>query len=50
MPGMPDQSLAGLEQPLLKPREGPILDGDGENEPAQQVAESRCRLAGTHNN
>ena len=31
--------LVRIEQPLLKAREGPILDGDGENEPAQQVAE-----------
>jgi hypothetical protein len=28
-----------LRQPLLKAHEGPILDRDGENEPAQQVAE-----------
>ena len=36
---MPNQAPAGLEQPLLKAREGPVLNGDGENEPAQQVAE-----------
>src|SRR5262245_54044703 len=39
VPSVPDQPPAGLEQPLLKAREGPILDGDRENEPAQQVAE-----------
>jgi hypothetical protein len=34
VPGMPDQAPAGLEQPLLKAREGPVLDGGREYEPA----------------
>jgi hypothetical protein len=37
--GMPDEAVAGLEQPLLETREGPALDGDGQNQPAQQIAE-----------
>jgi hypothetical protein len=36
---MPDEAAAGLEQPLLETREGPALDGDGQNQPAQQIAE-----------
>src|SRR5215510_16182654 len=39
IPSVPDQPRAGLEQPLLKACEGPVLNGDGEHEPAQQVAE-----------
>src|SRR5215470_15162882 len=39
IPRVPDQPRAGLEQPLLKACEGPVLNGDGEHEPAQQVAE-----------
>ena len=36
---MPDQPPAGLEEPLLETRQGPALDGDRQNEPAQQIAE-----------
>jgi hypothetical protein len=39
VPGMPDEASARLEQPLLEAREGPALDGDGQNQPAQQIAE-----------
>jgi len=39
VPSMPDEAPAGLEQPLLETREGPALDGDGQDEPAQQIAE-----------
>ena len=38
VPGMPDEAPAGLEQPLLETREGPALDGDGQDEPPQQIA------------
>jgi len=38
IPGVPDQPPARLEQPLLKAREGPLLDGDGEHQSPQQVA------------
>ena len=34
VPGMPNEAPARLEQPLLETREGPALDGDGQNEPA----------------
>jgi len=36
---MSDQPPARLEQPLLEAREGPGLDGDGQNKPAEQIAE-----------
>src|SRR5262245_36338315 len=36
---MPNESAPGLEQPLLETREGPLLDGDRQDQPAQQVAE-----------
>ena len=39
VPGMPDEASARLEQPLLEAREGPALDGDGQNQSAQQIAE-----------
>jgi hypothetical protein len=39
VPGMPNEASAGLEQPLLKTREGPALNGDGQDEPTRQVAE-----------
>jgi hypothetical protein len=37
-PGMSDQPPAGLEEPLLEARQGPALDGEGQDEP-QQIAE-----------
>src|SRR5229473_3876289 len=36
---MPDQSPAGLEQPLLEACQRPILNRKGESEPAQEIAE-----------
>jgi hypothetical protein len=39
VPGMSDEAPAGPEQPLLQAREGPALDGDGQGEPTQQIAE-----------
>src|SRR5262249_18117052 len=39
VPGMADQAPTGLEQPLLETREGPALDGDGQDQSAQQIAE-----------
>ena len=45
VPGMPNEAPAGLEEPLLEAREGPALDGEGQNQPAQDIAEScptRC--------
>jgi hypothetical protein len=39
VPRMPDQALAGLEEPLLETRHGPSPDGDGQNQPTQQIAE-----------
>src|SRR5438874_7745517 len=38
-PSMPDEASARLEEPLLETGEGPVLDGNGQNEPAQQIAE-----------
>ena len=38
-PGMPDRAAAGLEQPLLQARQEPALDGEGQDQPAQQIAE-----------
>ena len=39
VPSMPDEASARLEEPLLETGEGPVLDGNGQNEPAQQIAE-----------
>ena len=39
VPRMPDQPPARLEQPLLETREGTALDGDGQDEPTEQIAE-----------
>ena len=39
VPRMPDQTPTGLEEPLLEARQGPVLDGDGQNQPTQQIAE-----------
>src|SRR5260370_8107191 len=38
VPSMPDEAPAGLEEPLLETREGPALDGDGQDEPTQHAA------------
>ena len=37
--GMSDQPPARLKQPLLEAREGPALDGHGQNQSTQQIAE-----------
>src|SRR5438128_1524828 len=34
---MPDQPPAGLEEPLLQARERPALDGERQDEPAQEI-------------
>ena len=39
VPGMSDEPRAGLEEPLREARQGPALDGDGQDQPAQQIAE-----------
>jgi hypothetical protein len=36
---MPYQACAGLEEPLLEACQRPALDGDGQNQSAQQIAE-----------
>ena len=36
---MPNEVPAGLEQPLLETREGPALNGGGQDEPTEQIAE-----------
>jgi hypothetical protein len=43
VPSMPDEAPAGLEQPLLETREGSPLDGDGQDEPTQQIDCRGCR-------
>ena len=34
-----NEAPAGLEEPLLETRQGPALDGDRQNKPAEQIAE-----------
>ncbi len=36
---MPDEAPAGLEEPLLEARQGPTLDGERQDKPAQEIAE-----------
>ncbi len=36
---MPDQAPTGLEHPLLQARQGPALDGTGQDQPAQEIAQ-----------
>ena len=36
VPGMSDEPRAGLEEPLLKARQGPALDGDGQDKGADR--------------
>ena len=36
---MSDEAPAGFEEPLLETRQGPVLDGHGENKSAQEIAE-----------
>ena len=44
VPGMPDEAPAGLEQPLLQARQRPVLDGERQDQPAQQLA----KVVGDH--
>ena len=39
LPRMPDEASAGLEEPLLEARQRPTLNGWGQDEPSQQIAE-----------
>ena len=39
VPGVPNEAPAGLEQPRLEARQRPALDGDQQDEPAQQLVE-----------
>jgi hypothetical protein len=39
VPRMPDEAPAGLEQQLPETRQGPTLDGEGQDEPPQKIAE-----------
>jgi len=39
VPSMPDEPPTGLEESLLETRQGPALNGDGQGEPAQEIAE-----------
>ena len=39
VPRTPDEAPAGLEEPLLEARQGPSLDGERQDKPAQQIAE-----------
>jgi hypothetical protein len=39
VPRMSDEAPAGLEQPLLQTRQRPALDGEGQGQPAKQIAE-----------
>jgi len=36
---VPNEAPAGLEQPLLETREGPALEGDRQDQPAQEVTQ-----------
>jgi len=39
VPGVTNEATTGLEQPLLEARQRPALDGDGQDQPAQEIAE-----------
>jgi hypothetical protein len=39
VPSVPNEAPAGLGQPLLETREGPVVNGNGQDEPTQQIAE-----------
>src|SRR3990172_2030482 len=39
VPGVQNGAATGLEQPLLEAREGPALDGERQDKPAQEIAE-----------
>jgi len=40
VPSVPNETSARLEEPLLETRQRPTLDGDGQDQPAQQIAEA----------
>ena len=39
VPGMPNQATTGLEEPLLEAPQGPALDGERQDQLAQEIAE-----------
>src|SRR5207245_9061117 len=39
VPSVPDEAPAGLEESLLETRQRPALDGEGQHQPAQKIAE-----------
>jgi len=39
VPGMSDGASFGLEEPLLQARERPTLDGERQDEPAQEITQ-----------
>ena len=39
VPGVPNEAATGLEQPLLEARQRPALDVEGQDQPAQEIAE-----------
>ena len=39
VPGVTNEATTGLEQPLLEARQRPALDGEGQDQPAQEIAE-----------
>ena len=42
VPRMPDEAPAGLEQPPLQARKRPALNGEGQDQSAQEIAEIVC--------
>ena len=47
-PGMSHETPAGLEEPMLQARQGPALDGDGQGDPLQAIAQVVGRAGGGH--
>src|SRR2546426_6799655 len=45
---MSHETPAGLEEPLPQARQGPALDGDGQGEPSQAIAQVVGRARGGH--
>src|SRR3989442_13167200 len=42
---MSHETPAGLDEPLLQARQGPALDGDGQGETAQKIAQVLGKIA-----
>ena len=42
---MSHETPAGLDEPLLQSRQGPALDGDGQGESAQKIAQVLGKIA-----